>query len=235
MAARRQSILASDVQTGLTFEPVHYPSLAESVLAELRRAIINGSIPPGERLLETSLADQFEVSRATLRQALTQLRVEGLIDIRPRRGAVVTRMSSEAAREVCTVRGILEGWAARRACAELTDDQLQRMRAIASSMGEYVLRGDVYKVTELDIELHACICRCEPNQYLWERWQSLNALHGALLSSRVAYYNYDSAGIVRRHQLLVDTIAQRDPDTAEEAVRFHYIRPFEEVAEREVP
>jgi DNA-binding GntR family transcriptional regulator len=209
-----------------TFEPVHYPSLAESVLAEVRRAIVNGKVRPGERLVETDLAEQFQVSRATIRQALARLSVEGLVELRPRRGAVVTRMSSEAAGEVCTVRGLLEGWAARSACLQLTDQDFTAMRAMSVQMGESVKAGDVYAVMETDIELHSLICRCNANGYLWERWQSLNALHGALLASRIAYYNYDSVGIVRRHQELVSVLAQRDPDAAENAVRLHYIGPF---------
>src|SRR5438270_8534185 len=92
---------------GHVFEPVKHPSLSEAVLVDLRRAIINGKLPPGERLVETDLAEQFHVSRATIRQALHQLRFEGLVDVKPRRGTEVTRMSSKAAHDVCTVRGLL--------------------------------------------------------------------------------------------------------------------------------
>jgi DNA-binding GntR family transcriptional regulator len=192
----------------------------------MRRAIVNGTIPPGERLIETDLAEQFEVSRAIIRQALAQLKTEGLIEVRPRRGAVVTRMSNEVAAEVCTVRGLLEGWAARTASWMLTDGQLEAMRAMSDQMGASVKRGDVYHVMELDIQLHSLICRCEDNAYLLERWQSLNALHGALLASRLEYYNYDPLGVIRRHRELIDVLAKRDPDRAEEAVRAHYISPF---------
>lgn len=215
-----------DMCPGPTFEPVHGFSLAKSVVVEMRRAIVNGTVLPGERLIETDLADQFQVSRATIRQALAQLRVEGLVDMRPRRGGLVTRMSNEAARDVCTARGVIEGWAARTACRVLTVEQFDTMRSISGQMGMSVSKGDVYHVMELDIKLHTLICHCEDNGYLLERWQSLNALHGALLASRLAYYNYDPVGVVRRHRVLVDTLATRDPDRAEEAVRRHYIAPF---------
>jgi DNA-binding GntR family transcriptional regulator len=215
-----------DRSPGNIFAPVQSAYLAESVVAEMRRAIVNGTIPPGDRLIETDLAEQFEVSRAIIRQSLAQLKVEGLIEVRPRRGAMVTRMSNEVAREVCTVRALLEGWAARTACLTLTEGHLQTMRAMADEMGASVQRGDVYGVMELDIELHSLICRCEDNPYLLERWESLNALHGALLASRLAYYNYEPLGVVHRHRTLVDTLALRDPDRAEEAIRIHYISRF---------
>lgn len=212
--------------SGRTFDPVNHPSLADSVLVALRRAIVNGEIAPGERLVETDLADQFQVSRATIRQALAHCKVEGLVDLRPHRGAIVTRMSSEAAREVCTVRALLEGWAARTACLVLDEADLEAMRAISRRMGDSVRQGDVYAVVELDIELHTRICCCEPNEFLRERWKSLDALHGALLASRLAYYDYDPVGLVQRHLDLVAALARRDPDAAEEAVRAHYISPF---------
>src|SRR5437763_16479115 len=100
-------------ETPHTFQPVQSPSLADSVLLELRKAIINRDLAPADRLVETELAEQFAASRATIRQALLQLRFEGLVDMRPRRGVVVTRMSSLAARYGCTVRGLLSGAAAR--------------------------------------------------------------------------------------------------------------------------
>lgn len=206
-----------------TFEPVKHPSLSESVLTHLRRAIINGKLPPGERLVETDLAEQFHVSRATIRQALLQLSYEGLVEARPRRGTVVTRMSSQAARDVCTVRGLLEGWAARSACQTLTESQLARMREIGVEMGESLRKGDIYRVVELDIEFHTFICRSDPNQRLNTQWTSLNASHGALMSSRLAHYNYNPLTVIDLHEQLCDVLAIRDPDRAQEAVRVHYM------------
>ncbi|HZU13995.1 MAG TPA: GntR family transcriptional regulator [Chloroflexota bacterium] len=209
-----------------SFTPVRHPSLADTVLIALRRAIVNGDIEPGQRLVETDLADQFHVSRATIRQALERCKVEGLIEIRPRRGAVVTRMSNDVARDVCVVRGVLESWVARTSCRRLTDQDLERMRALSREMGDLVRSGDVYGVAERDIEFHSLILRGDTNAYLRERWDSLNALHGALLASRLAYYDYDPAGVIERHLDLVGALARRDPDVAEHAVRGHYIAPF---------
>jgi DNA-binding GntR family transcriptional regulator len=208
------------------FNAVLRPSLADAVLVALRRAIVNGDIAPGEHLVETDLANQFEVSRATIRQALAHCRNEGLIEVRPHRGAVVTRMSNEAARDVCVVRGLIEGWAARASCLAFSEEDFEDMRDISRRMGESVRSGDVYRVAELDIDLHTRIFCCNTNEYLYERWHSLNTLHGALLSSRLAYYDYDPVGVVQRHLDLVNAFARRDPNAAEVAIRAHYIAPF---------
>jgi DNA-binding GntR family transcriptional regulator len=193
------------------------------VVVHLRRAIINRVLPPGERLVETDLADQFHVSRATIRQALSQLGFEGLVEVRPRRGVVVTRMSSKVARDVCTVRGLLEGWAARTACQILSEDQLRQLRGIGDRMGEAVREGDIVRVVELDIAFHTRICTSDPNQRLNVQWASLNASHGALMSSRLAHYNYNPLTVSELHNHLCDELATRNPDRAQEAVRVHYM------------
>ncbi|GAC1474709.1 MAG: GntR family transcriptional regulator [Chloroflexota bacterium] len=214
---------ALDAGQSPTFEPVRHPSLSESILVHLRRAIINGKLPPGERLVETDLADQFHVSRATIRQALLQLSFEGLVEVRPRRGTVVTRMSSKVARDVCTVRGLLEGWMARSAAMHLGETELGHMRDVADAMGAALRAGDIYRVVELDLEYHGSIARSDPNERLHRHWASLSSSHGALMSSRLAYYNYDPQTVITLHRDLCDVLESHDPDSAEAAVRLHYM------------
>lgn len=207
-----------------TFQPVQPASLTESVLVQIRRAIINQELHPQERLIETDLAEQFQVSRATVRQALLQLRFEGLVDIRPRRGAVVTRMSVEAAYDVCVVRGLLESWAARAACTSLTAAQLEAMRGLGRQMGECLRTGDMYGLVVSDVAFHRYICGADPNACLGEHWQSLNALHGALMSAHLACYTYDPEGVTAMHDNLCDVLQHHDPDLAEQSIRLHYVR-----------
>jgi DNA-binding FadR family transcriptional regulator len=97
------------------------------------------------------------------------------------------------------------------------------MRKLGKRMGECLRRGNIYEVVELDIAFHAAICQSDPNVRLQESWQALNALHGALMSTRLAHYNYDPITVVRLHDELCDVLATRDPDAAEQAVRLHYL------------
>src|SRR5581483_5444675 len=98
MAESRAPVLR---QAESAFAPVTHRSLPDTVLFELRRTIVNGHLAAGTRLVEMDMAEQLQVSRATLRQALRQLEFEGLVEVRPRRGVVVAQMSSEVALEVC--------------------------------------------------------------------------------------------------------------------------------------
>jgi DNA-binding GntR family transcriptional regulator len=203
--------------------PLAHRSLPEAVMAELRRFIVNGHLPAGTRLIETELAEQLQVSRATLRQAVRHLAFEGLVDVRPRRGVFVARMSTEVALEVCQARGVLEGCMARSACLVLATERIQDMRVFARRMGDAGRQGDVTGVAKLDIEFHTMVCDNQPNRRMAELWATLNAQNTAVLASRLAFHRYDWDDLVNFHLSLCDTLAMRDPDTAEKAVRDHYV------------
>lgn len=205
------------------FEPVRHPSLPDAVLDQLRRTIVNGRLTAGLRLVETDLADQLRVSRATVRQVLRQLEVEGLVEVRPRRGTVVAHMSDEVAMEVCQVRGVLEGFASRTACEKLSAEQLTEMRRLAEQMGPAMRDGDVFHVAELDTAFHSIICRSQPNHRLYQLWSTLNAQSAALIASRLAFHHYDAQRMVDLHLELCAALQSGDPDAAEAATREHYM------------
>ncbi len=203
-------------------EPLAYRSLPEAVMVELRRIIVNGHLPAGTRLIETELAEQLQVSRATLRQAIRQLAIEGLVEARPRRGVFVAQMSSAVALEVCQARGVLEGYMARSACTLLTPQQIAEMRSIAQRMGDAGREGDVTRVADLDIAFHTVVCETQPNRRIAGLWATLNAQNTAVLASRLAFHRYDWDELVALHLRLCDVLASHDPDAAEEATRDHY-------------
>src|SRR2546423_13163446 len=90
-----------------------HPSLQEKVYDHLKQAILAGEIEPGERLLETRLAQSLGVSRIPVREAIRKLEREGLIVVFPRRGVYASSLSPRDVDEVYAVRAVLEGLAAR--------------------------------------------------------------------------------------------------------------------------
>jgi DNA-binding GntR family transcriptional regulator len=206
-----------------TFEPVSHRSLPDAVLDQLRRIIVNGNLPAGKRLVETELADQLAVSRATVRQVFRQLEFEGLVEVRPRRGTLVSHMSNEVALEVCQARGVLEGFAARTACRLLSTEQLDHLRELADRMGDAVRAKDVLRVAELDTAFHALICASQPNRRLYGLWSTLTAQNTALIHARLDFHHYRWETVVDLHIELCDALVTADPDVAEAAVRSHYV------------
>jgi len=98
------------------------------VLNELRRAIIEQRLRPGQHLVERSLIEQTGVSRATIREVLSQLAAEGLVTTVVNKGVVVASITARQAEELYQVRAMLEGMAARQFTERATAEQRHRLR-----------------------------------------------------------------------------------------------------------
>ena len=104
------------------------------IVERLRALILTGEYGPNERLIEEQLAERLGVSRTPVRQALTMLEAEGLVEIAPNRGATVCSFSIEDVWEIYDLRAVLEGHAARRAAGRIVRRDLQRLRELAVGM-----------------------------------------------------------------------------------------------------
>jgi DNA-binding GntR family transcriptional regulator len=102
--------------------------------------ILEGDYGPNERLVEERLAGRLGVSRTPIRQALTMLEAEGLVEIAPNKGAMVCSFTFEDVWDIYDLRAVLEGHAARRAAERIDEDGLARLRSLAEDM-EGVLPG----------------------------------------------------------------------------------------------
>jgi len=109
-------------------------SLHGALLAQLRRMIQEGELSPGEQIVESSLSENFGVSRTPLREALKVLSSEGLVELRPRRTPIVTPVDPN---EIAAIFEVLEGleWlAGRRACENATDEERAELEAMHAAM-----------------------------------------------------------------------------------------------------
>lgn len=118
------------------------------VLDGLRRAIIDGRLAPGARLTERELTEMMHVSRTVIREALRQLETEGLIANVPNKGPVVRALSLDEAKDLYTIRAVLEGLASRLFVQNATDADIKRLaQALDVVVGAYE-RGDAQEVLE---------------------------------------------------------------------------------------
>jgi DNA-binding GntR family transcriptional regulator len=88
--------------------------LADWVTASLREAILNGYFEPGEKLDQDRIAEELEVSRTPVREAVRRLESEGFIEVRPHYGAFITEVSRQDIREVYEIRRVLEAEVVRQ-------------------------------------------------------------------------------------------------------------------------
>lgn len=108
--------------------------VAERVYQALHEAIMEGRFAGGTRLKEVALAEQFNISRTPIREALMQLERDGLIDLLPGRGAVVRSLSERDVEDAFQIRALLEGYGAAQAALRITEEQMQELEQICDEM-----------------------------------------------------------------------------------------------------
>ncbi len=147
--------------------------LREVVFLTLRKSILKGELQPGERLMEIQLANKLGVSRTPIREAIRMLEHEGLVVMKPRRGAQVAKITVQELDDVLEVRKSLEMLAIHKACERMTEEDMQAMRKAAREFERVVNenKNDLTALAEADVEFHDTIYRGTRNrrliQILW--------------------------------------------------------------------
>jgi DNA-binding GntR family transcriptional regulator len=193
--------------------------LAEGVLRHLSRDIVSGVLAPGQRLLELQLAAELGVSRSPVREAIHRLATEGLVEIRPRRGAFVATLTPKDLEDVFDVRQQLERMAAGLAASTGTA-RVAELRAADAECAAAAAAGDVLGFFESNDRLHSLISELSGNAYLHQLQRG-----AAQRSFRALFLQADSDAFLTRsvhdHRAIVDAIASGDREAAEAAMVLH--------------
>ncbi len=158
--------------TAAGFDP---RTLWQRVYDHLRSEILADRLTPGTELQEVALARALGVSRGPVREALGRLAAEGLVTVRPRRGAVVRALSKEEFVEAYQLREALETMAARLAVPRLTPDHLARMQALIETMAAHADRGDVHGFFDANTAFHETFFEAAGNRMLAQAYRQLRS------------------------------------------------------------
>ncbi|HEV8436902.1 MAG TPA: GntR family transcriptional regulator [Methylomirabilota bacterium] len=206
--------------------PLRRRRLVDDATQSLRDAILDGRLPAGARLRQTDLAERLGISRTPIREALTRLEHEGLIDLLPRGGVRVVALNAEEAVELYDLREVVDGLAARLAAGRAEPAALARFQRALARMAECVERGDPDPWFRAHVAFHEEIVRAAQNRPL-ERIASVVRLsirqfHPLLLKTERRLED-----AYREHRAIFEAIATRDADTAERLARTHIINAKE--------
>ncbi|MFC4472220.1 GntR family transcriptional regulator [Streptomyces xiangluensis] len=192
----------------------------QHALTQLRQAILRGEMAPAQRLVENELAEQFGVTRASVRAALIDLAAEGLVERIPNRGSRVRLVTVEEAVAITECRMVLEGLCAAKAAVQATDDQLTELADLGTAMSKAVADGEPMTYSGLNQELHARIQQFSGQQVAVELLDRLNAQlvrHRFQLALRPGRPQQS----VNEHLAMIEAIRARDPQAADAAARDH--------------
>ena len=143
-----------------------HQTLRESVAEEIRRLIMIGELQPGERLVEDRLAEQLGVSRNPVREAIRALEGTGLVEVVPRRGAYVSQLDPMQASQLLELRAVIEGYAARLAARNRTDEHVAALRECIDGGMEASRKGDHVRAAAFHRDFHIGIERASGNDHL---------------------------------------------------------------------
>lgn len=186
----------------------------------MAEAILSGEFAPGYRLDEQLLAQRYEVSRTPVREALRQLATTGLIEIRPRRGAIVTRVTPEQLEELFVAMGELEATCARLAAMSMSPTERRRLQALHDRMGTVERQQDAKAFADDNHLLHTMIYAGAHNSVIEEL---AVALRRRLAPFRRAQFQLEGRPprSFAEHDEVVSAIIRGDANAAHAAMLHH--------------
>jgi len=195
---------------------------ADSVYSELRRRIVEAELAPGEKLSEERIAGEFNVSRSPVKEALTRLAAEELVEIYPQVGSIVSPLSTEKYRDVLEMRLLLEPYTAERAALKVTDEALQELQALLDDIaGEAPgTRAYAIKLWKIDDRLHDALRKATGNR---EIDTLLEGYHSYVHRTRVATGLWADRLLPSLSEIraIFDALKRRSPADAREAMKIH--------------
>ena len=187
-------------------------------------AIDVGVYKPGDRLVESELAERFGMSRTPIREALQRLETQSLLE-RDGRSLIVASLNHNQLAELYIVRCELEGLAARLAAKHATDEEIRVLRAMVDE--DSGLLDDPKALARANRRFHKQVHLASHNSFLV---QQLDLVHRsmALMATTSLAIEGRGATAMDEHRAIVEAIAAHDGDAAYEALKSHISKAFEE-------
>jgi DNA-binding GntR family transcriptional regulator len=195
------------------------PQLSEDVARYVRRRIFNGTYIPGEYLRLDQLAAELGISVTPVREALLNLRAEGLLAQQPRRGFVVLPVTRRDIADVSNVQAYIGGELAARAAENINDDQLAALRKLQADLEDAYTRKDYEHAVRLNHEFHRAINVAGDSPKLAQFMSGITRYAPESVFPTVAGWPEQS---IKDHRRIVAALERRDAKQARMAMAEHF-------------
>lgn len=202
--------------------------LGEEIFQVLKAALIKGEIPPGTRLVEEQLAENFGASRTPVRQAIHMLEREGLAERRPRGGFFAKALSLADAEEILDLRALLESYAAGQASSRAAPQDLERLTRLNEAFGRALEKGGKGKLAGLNTEFHDALYALSDSLRLQ---RLIHDLRDHFFRYRVALLGIDNMARTsyEDHQDMIRAMHRQDRPAVQALVRDHILKGKEAI------
>jgi DNA-binding GntR family transcriptional regulator len=194
--------------------------LRDVVFHTLRDAILEGTLPPGTRLMELQLSSVLGVSRTPVREAMRLLSMEGLVRMSVRRGTIVEPIKESDLRDALEVREALEELAVRKACRNMDELTIQTLKKLEQEFELSLEKNDMQTSARLDVQFHERITETAHNRRLT---QSLTQLREELYRYRLENLKDPKTYpiLVQAHRNIISALEAHDEDRAAQELQKH--------------
>ena len=194
--------------------PMRLRSLPETVAEQMRSAILDGHLKPGERLIEQKLADLFGIGQPTIREALKELEYQGFVRKLPNRGTYVTDLSPTDMQKMFEVRMGLETLVVERAARNITSAGLAQLRQHLEAMASAAEISDRSAFHQSDVAFHRAMWEISGNEHLSAALDRITFALFAFVLLKHHDVKGGYAAAVKQHQQILDALATNDPAKA---------------------
>lgn len=199
---------------------VNENTLTNEIADIVRERILKGEYEIGEKIKESSIAQELNVSRTPIREAFRMLEEEGLLDYLPNRGCYAKGFTKRDVSDIYTVREALEEIAMVWACERITDDEIAKLEEQCELMDFYTQKRDVEKILSMNSSFHDIIYNSAGSRFLA---QVLRSYKGYLDKTRKSVF-YEEGFLDRiqeEHRAIFEAVKARDSEKALKAIREH--------------
>lgn len=193
----------------------------ESAYMYVKNAIINGKFKPGEKLIESTIAKNLNISRTPVREALRKLEEEGLVTFNPSQGAKVTEISVDNVINLYECRAVLEGLAIRQAVKHITRKELNFLEDCVILANQYSKSNDLDRVITKNTEFHDLIINTSQNEPLIQMMDQIrtNIFRHRVLTSVKGFRKE----FLKEHEEIYVALKDKNEDLAEHLMKKHIL------------
>jgi DNA-binding GntR family transcriptional regulator len=228
--ARRPPAARPAAPAALFPAPLEHQTLEELAYRHIRKALVEGQLAPGQRIVTSAVARAAGISRIPVMQALRRLESEGFVRINPHRDVVVASLSAEEFRERFLLMGTLEALCLREAGGRIGPAFLGRLRAVQEEIAAARVAGNTARAVAADGEFHRLLWEVsglrqvvQVLQNVWDRGEYdrviMHARRGGFAAESLA-----------EHEEILEALADKDVARAAQAVERHRLRAMGRLA-----
>lgn len=203
-------------------------SLTSVITSAVRKKILLGEYPAGEKIKEINLCREFNVSRTPIRDVFRNLEKEGLIKHIPNRGCYAVGMRYKDIEDLFEIRIALECMIVEKAIFLMKKDMLNRLIYTNDRAYDLACKGDYPKVLELDKDFHSIIYEAAGSRMLAQSISRYSEYMDTI--RKTDFYSRDfGLEVVAEHKLIIDALIRKDCDQCKSAVIHHLEKSLERV------